>query len=149
MIPQPFPPFPFPPFPPSPFSPFLLFSFSSFAFSSARRSHLRWLRCGFILCINPSFRTFRTPVPIVVYQPCPPSLSVPQKPLPCTNRALHPVPYLRSPSCVPTVSSIPFRTAEAPPVYQPCPSIPFRTAEAPLVYLLCPSPRFVPRINLF
>lgn len=90
MIPQPFPPFPFPPFPPSPFSPFLLFSFSSFAFSSARRSHLRWLRCGFILCINPSFRTFRTPVPIVVYQPCPPSLSVPQVPLPCTNR----VPYL-------------------------------------------------------
>ena len=57
----------------------------------------------------------------MVYQPCPPSRSVPQKPLPCTNRALHPVPYRRSPSRVPTVSSIPFRTLEAPPVYQPCP----------------------------
>ena len=29
------------------------------------------------------------------------------------------------------------------------PLIPFRTAEAPPVYLLCPLPRFVPRINLF
>ena len=57
-----------------------------------------------------------------VYQPCPPSRSVPQKPLPCTNRALHPVPYRRSPSRVPTVPLTPFRTSEAPPVYQPCPS---------------------------
>ena len=90
------------------------------------------------MCINPSFHTFRTPVPIVVYQPCPlplsvprnpllctnrvpPSRSVPQKPLPCTNRAPHPVPYRRSPSRVPTVPLIPFRTAGSPPVYQPCP----------------------------
>ena len=75
----------------------------------------------------------------MVYQPCspprsvpqkplpctnrvPPSRSVQQKPLPCTNRAPHPVPYLRSPSCVPTVPLTPFRTSEAPPVYQPCPS---------------------------
>ena len=58
----------------------------------------------------------------MVYQPCPPSRSVPQKPLPCTNRALHPVPYRRSPSRVPTVPLTPFRTSEAPPVYQPCPS---------------------------
>ena len=75
------------------------------------------------------FRTSESPP---VYQPCPPSRSVPQVPLPCTNYAPDPVPYLRSPSCVPTVPLTPFRTAEAPPVYQPC-----------------PSPRFVPRINLF
>ena len=100
-----------------------------------------------------------------VYQPCPSSRSVPQKPLPCTNYAPHPVPYLRSPSRVPTVSSIPFRTAEAPPVYQPCPSsrsVPQEplpcTNRAPrtVSYLRSPScvptvssPRFVPRSTFF
>ena len=93
-------------------------------------------------CPSIPFRTAEAPP---VYQPCPPSRSVPLKPLPCTNRAPHPVPYRRSPSRVPTVPLIPFRTAEAPPVYQPCPSIPFRTAEAPPVYQPCPSPRSVPQ----
>ena len=68
-----------------------------------------------------SFAPFRTSEAPPVYQPCPPSRSVPQKPLPCTNRAPHPVPCLRSPSCVPTVPLTPFRASEAPPVYQPCP----------------------------
>ena len=81
----------------------------------------------------------------MVYQPLPSPRSVPQKPLLCTNRAPHPVPYLGIPSRVPTVSLTPFRTAEAPPVYQPCPSIPFRTTEAPPVYQPCPSPRSVPQ----
>ena len=65
---------------------------------------------------------FRTSEAPPVYQPCPPSRFVPQKPLPCTNRAPDPVPYLRSLSRVPTVPLIPFRTSEAPPVYQPCSS---------------------------
>ena len=68
-----------------------------------------------------SFAPFRASEAPPVYQPCPPSRSVPQKPLPCTNRALHPVPYLGSPFCVPTMPLIPFRTSESPPVYQPCP----------------------------
>ena len=46
---------------------------------------------------------------------------------------------------VPTVPLAPFRTAEAPPVYQPCPSIPFRAAEAPPVYQPCPPSRSVPQ----
>ena len=88
---------------------------------------------------------FRTAEAPPVYQPCPSPRSVPQQALLCTNYAPDPVPYLRFPSRVPTVSSIPFRTAEAPPVYQPCPSIPFRTSEAPPVYQPCPSPRSVPQ----
>ena len=69
-----------------------------------------------------SFAPFRASEAPPVYQPCPSPLSVPQKPLPCTNRVPHPFPYRRSPSRVPTMPLIPFRTAEAPPVYQPCPS---------------------------
>ena len=137
MIPQPFPPSPFPPFLPSPFPPHAglicrvlasvwlhLVYKSFFPYISYTSTH-----CGVPTVPLIPFRTAEAPP---VYQPCPSSRSVPQKPLPCTNRVLHPVPYRRSPSRVPTVSSIPFRTAEAPPVYQPC-----------------PSPRFVPRINLF
>ena len=127
MIPQPFPPFP--PFLPFllffhrlflPFllSPFLLLPFHLFFLRLFLRTPVSsaacWLRCGFILCTNPSFRTFRTPVPIVVYQPCPSPRSVPQKPLPCTNRALHPFPYRRSPSRVPTVSLTSFCAANQP-----------------------------------
>ena len=78
-----------------------------------------------------SFSPFRASESPSVYQPCPPSRSVPQKPLLCTNYAPHLVPNLRSPSCVPTVSSIPFRTSEAPPVYQPCPS-PLSVPQKPL-----------------
>ena len=74
---------------------------------------------------------FRTAEAPPVYQPCPSPLSVPQKPLLCTNRVLHPVPNLRSPSCVPTVPLTPFRTSEAPPVYQPCPS-PLSVPQKPL-----------------
>ena len=108
-----------------------------------------------------SFAPFRASESPPVYQPCPSPLSVPQKPLPCTNYAPHPVPCLRSPSRVPTVPLTPFRTAEAPPVYQPCPPsrsvprepsrvptvplTPFRTAEAPPVYQPCPPSRSVPR----
>ena len=170
MIPQPFPPSPFPPFLPSPFPPHAglicrvlasvwlhLVYKSFFPYISYTSTH-----CGVPTVSSIPFRTAEAPP---VYQPCPPSRSVPQKPIPCTNRALHPFPYRRSPSRVPTVPSTPFRTSEAPPVYQPCPSsrsvpqkplpctnrvlIPFRTAEVPPVYLLCPLPRFVPRINLF
>ncbi len=162
MIPQPFPPFPPSPFPPFLPSPFLPSPFPPHAGLICRVLASVWLHlvyksffpyisytsthCGVPTVPSIPFRTAEAPP---VYQPCPPSLSVPQKPLPCTNRvppsrsvpqkplpctnrALHPVPYLRSPSRVPTVLSIPFRTSEAPPVY-----------------LLCPSPRFVPRINLF
>ena len=126
MIPQPFPPSPLSTFSPFHLLPFHLLPFHLLFLRLFLRTPLSsaacWLRCGFILCINPSFHTFRTPVPIVVYQPCPSPRSVPQKPLLCTNRVLHPVPYLGIPSRVPTVSSIPFRTSESPPVYQPCPS---------------------------
>ena len=133
MIPQPFPPSPFPPFLPSPFPPHAglicrvlasvwlhLVYKSFFPYISYTSTH-----CGVPTVPSIPFRTAEAPP---VYQPCPPSRSVPQKPLPCTNRAPHPVPYLRSPSRVPTVPLIPFRTAEAPPVYQ-----------------LCPSPRSVPQ----
>ena len=98
--------------------------------------------CGVPTVPLTPFRTAEAPP---VYQLCPSPRSVPQKPLPCTNRALHLVPYRRSPSRVPTVSSIPFRTAEAPPVYQPCPSPPFRTSEAPPVYQPCPPSLSVPQ----
>ena len=125
MIPQPFPPSPLSTFSPFHLLPFHLLPFHLLFLRLFLRTPLSsaacWLRCGFILCINPSFHTFRTPVPIVVYQPCPSPRSVPQKPLLCTNRVLHPVPYLGIPSRVPTVPLTPFRTAEAPPVYQPCP----------------------------
>ena len=152
--PQSFPPSPFPPFLPSPFPPHAglicrvlasvwlhLVYKSFFPYISYTSTH-----CG-VPTVPPHpvpyrrspsrvptmpLTPFRTSEAPPVYQPCPPSRSVPQKPLPCTNRALHPVPYRRSPSRVPTVPLTPFRTSEAPPVYQPC-----------------PSPRFVPRINLF
>ena len=117
MIPQPFPPSPFPPFPPSPFSPFLPSPFPPHAGLICRVLASVWLHlvyksffpyisytsthCGVPTVPLIPFRASEAPP---VYQPCPPSRSVPQKPLPCT-----------------TVSSIPFRTAEAPPVYQPCP----------------------------
>ena len=61
-----------------------------------------------------SFTPFRTSEAPPVYQPCPPSLSVPQKPLLCTNYAPHLVPYLRSPSRVPTVSLHPFPYLRSP-----------------------------------
>ena len=163
MIPQPFPPFPpspFPPFLPSPFPPHAglicrvlasvwlhLVYKSFFPYISYTSTH-----CGVpTVSLHPfpyrrspsrvptvSSIPFRTAEAPPVYQPCPSSRSVPQKPLPCTNRApdpvpyrrspsrvptvpLHPVPYRRSPSRVPTVPLTPFRTAEAHPVYQPCP----------------------------
>ena len=113
-------------------------------------------------CSSIPFRTSEAPP---VYQPCPPSRFVPQKPLPCTNRVPHLVLFLRSPSRVPTVSSIPFRTLEAPPVYQPCPPSRFvpqkpllctNYAPDPVPYLRSLScvptvspPRFVPRSTFF
>ena len=135
--PQPFPPSPFPPFLPSPFPPHAglicrvlasvwlhLVYKSFFPYISYTSTH-----CGVPTVPSIPFRTAEAPP---VYQPCPSPRSVPQKPLPCTNRAPHPVPYLGIPSCVPTMPLTPFRASESPPVYQPC-----------------PSPRFVPRINLF
>ena len=138
MIPQPFPPSPFPPFLPSPFLPFPPFPpfppflpspFPPHAGLICRVLASVWLHlvyksffpyisytsthCGVPTVSSIPFRTAEAPP---VYQPCPPSRSVPQKPLPCTNRVPHPVPYRRSPSRVPTVPLIPFRTAEAPPV---------------------------------
>ena len=82
----------------------------------------------------------------MVYQPCPPSRSVPRNPLPCTNRVPHPVPYRRSPSRVPTVPLTPFRTAEAPPVYQPCPP----SRSVPQEPLLCTNraPHLVPYLGI-
>ena len=113
------------------------------------------VRSGFILCTNPSFHTFRTPECIVVYQPLPSPRSVPRKPLLCTNYALHPVPYRRSPSRVPTMPLIPFRTSEAPPVYQPCPSprsVPQKpllcTNRAPHPFPYLRSPSCVPTVSL-
>ena len=159
MIPQPFPPFPFPPFPPSPFSPFLLFFLRLFLrtpVSSALASvwlHLVYksffpyisytsTHCGVPTVPSIPFRTAEAPP---VYQPCPPSSSVPQKPLLCTNRVLHPVPYRRSPSRVPTVSLHPVPYRRSPSRVPTVSLIPFRTAEAPPVYQPCPPSRSVPQ----
>ena len=102
-----------------------------------------------------SFTPFRTSEAPSVYQLCPPSRSVPQKPLPCTNYAPDPFPYLRSPSCVPTVPLTPFRASEAPPVYQPCPSplsVPQKpllcTNRAPHPFPYLRSPSCVPTVSL-
>ena len=73
-----------------------------------------WLRCGFILCINPSFRTFRTPVPIVVYRPCLRPVPYLRFPSRVPTVSLHPVPYLRFPSRVPTVSLHPVPYLRSP-----------------------------------
>ena len=101
-----------------------------------------------------SFAPFRASEAPPVYQPCPSPLSVPQKPLPCTNRVPHPFPYRRSPSRVPTMPLIPFRTAEAPPVYQPCPSprsVPQKplpcTNRAPHPFPYLRSPSCVPTVS--
>ena len=141
--PQSFPPSPFPPFLPSPFPPHAglicrvlasvwlhLVYKSFFPYISYTSTH-----CGVPTVPSIPFRTaeappvyqpcpsipFRTAEAPPVYQPCPSPRSVPQKPLLCANRVLHPVPYLRSPSCVPTVPLTPFRTSASSPVYQLCP----------------------------
>ena len=104
MIPQPFPPFPpspFPPFLPSPFPPHAGLICVGFGVASS--------------CVQILHSTH----------------FVHQNALWCTNRFLFPVPYLRSPSRVPTVPLTPFRTSEAPPVYQPCPS-PLSVPQKPL-----------------
>ena len=160
MIPQPFPPSPFPPFLPSPFPPHAglicrvlasvwlhLVYKSFFPYISYTSTH-----CGVPTVPLIPFRTSEAPP---VYQPCPPSLSVPQKPLPCTNRvppsrsvpqkplpctnrAPHPFPYRRSPSRVPTVSLHPVPYLGIPSRVPTVPSIPFRTAGSPPVYQPCP-----------
>ena len=81
----------------------------------------------------------------MVYQPCPPSRSVPQKPLPCTNYAPDPVPYLGIPSRVPTVSLHPVPYRRSPSRVPTMPLTPFRTSASSPVYQLCPSPRSVPQ----
>ena len=147
MIPQPFPPFPFPPFPPSPFSPFLLFFLRLFLrtpVSSALASvwlHLVYksffpyisytsTHCGVPTVPSIPFRTAEAPP---VYQPCPPSSSVPQKPLLCTNRVLHPVPYRRSPSRLPTVSLHPVPYLRSPSCVPTMPLTSFCAANQPFL----------------
>ena len=123
MIPQPFPPSPFPPFLPSPFPPhagLICRVLASVWLHLVYKSFFPYISYTSAHCGVPTVSSSRSvpQVPLPCTNRAPPSRSVPQKPLSCTNRAPHPFPYRRSPSRVPTVPLIPFRTSEAPPVYQ-------------------------------
>ena len=91
-----------------------------------------------------SFAPFRTSEAPPVYQPCPPSRSVPQVPLPCTNYAPDPVPYRRSPSRVPTVSLHPFPYLRSP---SRVPTVSLCTNRAPHL-VLCRESTFLNRTLL-
>ena len=76
---------------------------------------------------------FRTAEAPPVYQPSPPSRSVPQVPLPCTNRAPHPFPYRRSPSRVPTVPLHPVPYRRSPSRVPTVPLTSFCAANQPFL----------------